>query len=186
MGHARYLAYVLRHKWWVLVYGLHFGVPLWRLIVHDASKFSAAEWGPYVRKFYGGSSPRDATGAYDQNAQGDEFKAAWRHHWTSNPHHWEFWAHMQHPLLTMPVPLDDPWEMPETYVREMVADWHGAGRAQGKGDDVSAFYRANGPRMRLHPDTRALVERLLLLIGVRPMDLDQGRAPADPIEGGTA
>ena len=148
--HLRYLSYVLRHKFWVLVYGRVYGVPLWRLIVHDASKFSRAEWGPYVRKFYGGASPRDKTGAYDPNAQGEEFKAAWRHHWQNNLHHWEHWAE----CLPTPVP------MPEVYAREMVADWFGAGMAQGK-PNVAAFYRANGPRMRLHPDTRALVESLL-------------------------
>jgi hypothetical protein len=151
--HLRYLAYVLTHKFWVAWFGLRLGVPIWRLIVHDASKFGRAEWGPYVRKFYW-SSPLTPYGE-------ERFAAAWLHHWTHNPHHWEYFAHVQHPLLTVPAPLEDPSEMPETFVREMVADWHGAGRAQGKGNDVLDFYRAKGPAMRLHPDTRALVERLL-------------------------
>jgi len=52
LTHLRYLTYVLRHKW--LYTGLFLGVPFWRLIVHDASKVSRQEWGPYVRRFYGG------------------------------------------------------------------------------------------------------------------------------------
>lgn len=149
-SHWRYLGYVARHKFWVLVFGIPLKVPFWRLVVHDASKFSRAEWGAYVRKFYGGASPRDATGGYDPDAQGAAFKAAWKHHWESNAHHWNHWAEG----LLSPLP------MPETYAREMVADWFGAGMAQGK-PDVVGFYRANGPKMKLHPETRALVERLL-------------------------
>ena len=45
-AHLRYLGYVLRHKWFVLVAGLKVGAPLWRLLIHDWSKFTAAEWGP--------------------------------------------------------------------------------------------------------------------------------------------
>ena len=50
--------------------------------------------------------------------------------------------------------------IPPHYVREMVADWIGAGRAQGK-PDVAAWYAANAAKMVLHDDTRALVERLM-------------------------
>ena len=40
LPHLRYLSYVLRHKWYVLWAGLWLGVPLWRLLIHDWSKFS--------------------------------------------------------------------------------------------------------------------------------------------------
>jgi hypothetical protein len=42
--HLRYLAYVLRHKWHVLIAcrGLH--VPLWQAIIHDWTKFLPCEW----------------------------------------------------------------------------------------------------------------------------------------------
>jgi hypothetical protein len=42
----------------------------------------------------------------------------------------------------------------------MVADWIGAGLAQGK-PDVLGWYLANEHKMLLHSDTRASVERLL-------------------------
>ena len=141
--HLRYLSYLLRHKWYVLCAGLPLGVPLWRLLIHDWTKFTPAEWGPYVRRFYPGRG---------QDADPTEFQRAWKHHWTHNPHHHEYWSAGgdDRSLLAMP----------ETYVREMIADWIGAGHAQGK-TDTAAWYAQHGERMRLHPDTRALVERLL-------------------------
>jgi hypothetical protein len=141
---------VLRHKFYVYQEGRKLGLGRWQLLIHDLSKFSRAEWGPYVRKFYGGPSPRDTSGGYDPNAQGDEFKRAWAHHWQTNLHHWEHWSEC------LPAPLP----MPDRYRREMLADWRGAGLAQGK-PDTAAFYRANGTRMRLHPETRAWVEAML-------------------------
>ncbi len=51
--------------------------------------------------------------------------------------------------------------MPETYAREMVADWIAAGRAQGK-PDTAAWYAAHRERIVLAAETRALVERLLV------------------------
>jgi hypothetical protein len=51
-------------------------------------------------------------------------------------------------------------EMPERYVREMVADWAGAGRALGK-PDTRGWYEANKQNIILHPATRARVETLL-------------------------
>jgi hypothetical protein len=42
--HWRYLRYLCRHKWFVAVAGLHLGVGLWRLLIHDYSKFFPSEW----------------------------------------------------------------------------------------------------------------------------------------------
>lgn len=59
LPHLRYLRYVLLHKWYVFRAGLAIGGMsprwVWRLLVHDLSKFSRAEWGPYVAKFYAGA-----------------------------------------------------------------------------------------------------------------------------------
>jgi hypothetical protein len=51
--------------------------------------------------------------------------------------------------------------MPRKHVLEMVADWRGAGRAQGHGDDLIPWYEKNKLKMVLHPDTRLLVEALV-------------------------
>jgi hypothetical protein len=147
LSHLRYLSYVLRHKWHVCYAGWFLQVPLWRLIIHDWTKFTPAEWGPYVRRFYAGRGSR-----WDKDADPQEWKDAWEHHWMRNPHHWEYWS----------AGGDGTWlmAMPESYAREMVADWYGAGMAQGK-PDVEGWYDAHGVKMVLHADTRALVERVL-------------------------
>ena len=144
-SHLRYLRTVLRHKWFVLVAGRRVCVPLSRLLVHDLSKFSRAEWGPYVRRFDGGRG-----GAMDHDDDPLEWRQAWDHHWQKNAHHWEFW-------LTD----GDPEEMPETYAREMVADWMGAGRAYTGTWDTREWYAKNRDRIVLHERTRWLVERLM-------------------------
>lgn len=162
----RYLKYVLRHKYWVLRAGLHLGVPLGQLLRHDASKFSWQEWWPYVAWMY--DSPDGTTDywrnrakefPHDEEAQlrKRRFQRAWEHHWQHNPHHWEFWSFKaQKPGSTM-----EPAEMPGDYIREMVADWIGAGYAQGKRDVVGWFLN-NERRMDLAPATHDIVVGLML------------------------
>ena len=157
IAHLRYLSYVLRHKWHVFVVGRRYGLGLWQLLVHDYSKFSHAEWGPYVRYFYDAKGRpvqrRDSTGAYTPSEK-EAFAVAWMHHWHTNPHHWEWW------LTHSKVGEVRPLRMPPKFLFEMVADWKGAGRAQGT-PDTQAWYAANGRFMLLHPDTRRDVEALL-------------------------
>jgi hypothetical protein len=148
LPHLRYLRYVLRHKLYVYRAGRVLGVGRWQLLVHDLSKFSRAEWGPYVRRFYGGRG-----GVMDKAADPEEFNQAWAHHWQVNAHHPEHWTRAEEPGVGhRPMPL--------LYVREMVADWYGAGMAQGK-PDCWAYYRANQDRYPFHPTTRAHAERFL-------------------------
>jgi hypothetical protein len=54
-----------------------------------------------------------------------------------------------------------PLEMPERYVREMLADWDGAGRAITGKSDPGGWYDRNRNKMILHENTRYLVARLL-------------------------
>lgn len=155
-AHLAYLRYVLLHKWHVFYGCLKMGVPLWRAIMHDASKFSRAEWEPYVRQFYNpdGSkrSVRDATGNYDPNRQSEAFQRAWEHHWTHNPHHWQYWCGGDGSMLSA---------MPETYIREMIADWYGAGMAISGKREMLKWYEANKTKMILEDTTRRRVEELL-------------------------
>ena len=46
-----YAQYVLAHKWYVFLAGCRLGLP-WLAALHDLSKFSPAEFGPYARFFY--------------------------------------------------------------------------------------------------------------------------------------
>lgn len=156
--HLRYAGYVARHKWFVLRAGLGLGVSLPQLLLHDWQKLMPVEWFAYVETFYGDKpSPRRKDGGYDPNAVSDAFDRAWLHHQkVGGKHHWQYWV----------LPKDDgtlkALEMPERYVREMVADWRGAGRAiAGPGASTVDWYAANRQKMTLHPSTRLRVETLL-------------------------
>ncbi len=159
-GHFAYMRYVLRHKWFVFVGGVRTRAPLWRLVVHDWSKFTRSEWGPYVRQFYApdGSNRagvRRKDGGYDLAEQPYEFQRAWLGHQRRNKHHWQAWVLLGDNGQLVPI------EMPERYVREMVADWIGAGRAITGQWDPRPWYEKNRSLMVLHDETRVRVEQLL-------------------------
>lgn len=146
-GHLHYTWYLIRHKWFVLIAGLRVGAPLWRLIIHDWSKLTPAEWGPYVHSFYGPRPRSEEVKA--------EFRLAWLHHQHCNPHHWQHWLLHEDEGGTRALPI------PDKMIREMVADWMGAGRAIKGEWEVLSWYSAHEHKMVLHPATRERVEELL-------------------------
>lgn len=170
--HWRYLVYVLRHKRFVFEAGLRYGVPLWQLVIHDWSKFRPVEWLPYAEWFYGyeggswvtvlrAGQGLGLTGG-DLYRRAQECKAAFERafllHLHASPHHHQHWvlpAHGDKPAVV--------YEMPERYVREMVADWAGAGRAITGRWEVVEWYGKNKDTMVLGTRTRDLVERLLMV-----------------------
>ena len=90
--HWKYFKNLIVHKYWVFIYSLRMGVPLYLAIFHDLSKFYPIEWFAYVDNFYNTDGTkkvvRDKTGAYDTNKQSNNFKRAWIHH-QRNKHHWQ-------------------------------------------------------------------------------------------------
>lgn len=159
--HLAYLKYVLNHKRHVYHACRITRAPWWRSVIHDWSKFLPCEWFPYVEKFYGNkvdaSEPDDfrywtARGPVDAN-----FNHAWNHHQKSNKHHWQYW------LLTndSDTPQTRPLAMPDRYVREMVADWVGAGIAITGRMEVGAWYASNKSKIILFEQTRDQVEQLI-------------------------
>ena len=158
-AHLAYLRYVLWHKWFVLMEGLKIGVPVLSLLLHDWDKFLPDEWFPYVNFFYGkNENPArqvGETGYFKPTDTGDQrFDFAWLLHQKRNRHHWQFWI----------LPKDEGGlkvlQMNTKAALEMIADWRGAGKAQGTPDTL-AWYRKNRGKMALHPDTRFLVETYL-------------------------
>ncbi len=140
---VKFACFVLKHKWYVLVYGLEVGgIPFSQLLIHDLSKFSRAEFGPYARKL--------ATGKRSQ-----EYLDAWHHHWSNNPHHWEYWIY----------PDGAVCPMPEVYVREMVADWQAANKTYGH-ISLEDWFARNYPRMKLHPRTLEILIPLIAPLGL--------------------
>jgi hypothetical protein len=166
-AHLLYLRYVLLHKLYVFAGGVAVarvrGGPaptlafppwtrwLWRLLVHDLSKFRPSEWQPYVQNFYGNGTPHadklavkmlalgldpkarvpedleaEANAAMQADAalrrdRKAQFNRAWLLHIHRNPHHWQHWILHEDSGKTL-VLLPEAW-----IVDEMVADWLGAG-----------------------------------------------------------
>ena len=155
--HWKYLKYVVRHKWYVLIECCKFGIPI-RGLLHDLSKFKPAEWFPYVDYFYGDKpSPRSADGSYDPLSVGEDFDYAWLSHQHCNKHHWQYWILWGDLGRTKCLP------MPLRYTKEMLADWRGAGKALSGKDDTLNWYQLNKDKMQLHEATRIWIEQQLWL-----------------------
>lgn len=167
MHYIKYFWYVVCHKWFVFVAGLKTKTPLYQLLVHDLSKFLPSEFIPYAQYFYDKEKQEkeglDAIGLFGLAELApwgfyikDRFNLAWLLHQRRNPHHWQYWYLMQDNDPDFPLPI------PEKYAREMVADWMGAGRAiTGRWDDVKSWYRKNKTVIKIHPDTRVFIEKLI-------------------------
>ena len=158
-AHWAYLKYVLRHKGFVFLECIKLGVPIWIAVLHDWDKFLPDEWFPYVNFFYypDGSKRqhRDSTGYYKPDDTGDpDFDMAWFLHQKRNRHHWQSWALLRSDgaIKLFPIPL--------VFLREMIADWRGAGRVQNT-PNTRKWYETNKDKLYLHPDTRTMVELIL-------------------------
>ncbi|MFA5604201.1 MAG: DUF5662 family protein [Bacilli bacterium] len=162
LPHKEYFKYLIRHKYWVWVAGRQLGVPLWRLLVHDWSKFTPVEWFPYVTKFYG-KWKQEHPPIY-RGKDRERFDKAWLHHQHHNPHHWQHW------LLREDSGGDRVLPIPDTYVAEMVADWCGAGMAITGKWDVVEWYEKNKDKMHLHPRSRENVEAIIYELVTKPLD----------------
>lgn len=145
-----YLAYLERHRKFVLEEAIKLGVTE-RGLTHDLSKYERDEFHAYAEYFYGGhergKAPLDMQEAFD---------FAWLLHQKRNDHHWQFWVLREDSGATKALP------MPEPALREMLADWRGAGRAiLGDNADTPAWYAKNRDQIILHPDSRAWIETQL-------------------------
>lgn len=163
--HLRYLRYVLAHKAYVIRAGLaiaqvipEYTTPLaklawlWRLLVHDLSKFSRAEWTPYVEMFYGekpeaiarqsyldfnGISQRPENLSEPYRTEAEELiardaatitrerRAAFNYAWLHHQHVQPH--HWQHHILHEDSGKTIVLTPPRMCVDEMVADWLAAG-----------------------------------------------------------
>jgi hypothetical protein len=152
---SRYALKTVRHKILVFKFGLKTGAPIWRLVVHDWTKFTPAELPHYANRFYGEE--------YGLEIDHLKFALAWNHHHKTNPHHSEFWipttAHMLSPL-----PAGLPLPMPEPVIREMVADWLAASHHTGQHPNSLAewaWFQKEKVNMRLHNETWIILDRVL-------------------------
>lgn len=162
--HWQYLKYVVRHKWFVFLACFKWHVPLWIAILHDWDKFLPDEWFPYAECFY----KPDGTKQY---VESEAFTRAWNFHQKRNKHHWQFW------LITWDRGVTDSIPMPDLFIREMLADWDGAGRAiTGKSNTLEWYSKQRG-KIKLHPETQIAVETYL---GYHEAPLSQNTTPVTP------
>lgn len=169
--HLQYLRYVLLHKLYVARAGVAIRgwspLWLWRLLVHDLSKFSRAEWGPYVAMFYGKktSTTEGKDGAIEAKNRASAFNRAWLHHQHRNSHHWQHWILREDSGATIILlaPAED--------VDEMIADWIGAGtkillRPSLKRcvAETIVWYVNNAAKIQLREVARNRVEHVLMAL----------------------
>jgi hypothetical protein len=133
-------------------------------LLHDISKLLPCEFFPYLNWFYNKNNYHkrsDLFGdirnviTYCQEDLKEDFDKAWLHHIHCNPHHWQYW------ILQYDNGRAECLEMPRNYIKEMIADWIGAGIAITGKNDVLGWYDKNKDNMKLHPETRFLVEYYL-------------------------
>ena len=123
MKYLKYLKYVLRHKWFVLIACLKQGL-YWQGLMHDISKFRPSEFFPYANHFYGGTNElkykkvAQTKGGYLKSEDSGDFSYdyAWLLHIHRNPHHWQHW------ILIQDEDDNKILEMPIKHLKEMICD----------------------------------------------------------------
>lgn len=146
MKYIRYLVYLIRHKYLVLVECWKVGL-YWQGIIHDLSKFTPFEFRSYAWNFF--RSNGETTHPPDLPV--NHFDYAWIHHRHYNQHHWD------HFVLDMS--KQTAVEMPEKFLKEMVCDWIATGIM--KGNPIHDYYKRVKNDIILHPTTRAKLEDIL-------------------------
>lgn len=125
-------------------------------IRHDWSKYSPTEFRSGVKYFQGDRSPNDI------ERRTDGYSKAWLHHQGRNRHHWEYW------MDYIPGVGYGTVAMPPRYTAEMACDRIAACMVYNKekytsGDALSYFRNSKTVPKMMHPDTAALLTKLLTM-----------------------
>ena len=128
----RFLIYLLRHKYYVLIYGLKLGgIPFSRLFFHDSDKLS---------------TNFDHFALHYAGIKGKAQEYALKTHIYAHPHHYEGWFGER---------MDDPSR------REMLVDWQAANKAKRSPFTVAEFYLSKVDHTVIHPETLRWLEQQL-------------------------
>ena len=126
---------------------------IWEAMImhtHDASKYDKDEYDAYDAYFYGGNISHKVN---------QDFNNAWLRHIHKNPHHWQYWVLLEDdPETGMP---EKPLMMPLDYIFEMIADWWTFSWRSNNLFEMFAWYAEHRDKQIMHPQTRAIVERIL-------------------------
>lgn len=127
-------------------------------LLHDLSKYTPEEFRTGVLYFQGNRSPNAA----EKEKMG--YSGAWLHHKGRNKHHYEYW-------IDLPADKTEGlrgMKMPVQYVVEMFMDRVAASKIYAKKDYTDShplnYYKKSRKYMTIHPDSRKLLERLLVML----------------------
>lgn len=127
-------------------------------LTHDLSKYSPEEFWTGVRYYQGTRSPNAA----EREIEG--FSRAWLHHKGRNKHHYEYWIDVSNNKEEGLVGN----KMPIRYVAEMICDRIAACEVYRGSRYTSAapleYYELTKKYITIHPETRALLEKVLIML----------------------
>jgi len=151
---------ILIHKWYVFWAGLKVKAPIFRLIIHDWSKFTPTELVNYARIYY----LKDMDPWWKDHDK-RKYYYCWLKHQNRNPHHWEYWMTRSGvPLIERDHAIVDTLTMSEWAVREMIADWIGASVAYtGKYPNFNnwEWYEKNKNKIQVDFFTREKIKTII-------------------------
>ena len=139
-----------------------------RINKHDASKYQDEEFEPYRRHFY----PTDAEKAKGETPEDVKlFEDAWRHHYTHNPHHPEYWRWVKiikrgdfntpRVCRILNTPNEVPIDMDIISILEMLCDWRSMDYKFG-GTSIDFWHnKAKDERAAMSDGTIAKVDELM-------------------------
>lgn len=140
----------------------HTALQMDQLFLHDKSKSSIVEYGPYDNYFY----PK---GKLDQKAIAD-YKFAWLNHIHENPHHWQYWVLINDDDGVEALP------MPRRYILELLCDWMSFdiiyiepdftsiepyGTFKLNASKLKQYWKDHENTMILHPSTRSSINYMI-------------------------
>ena len=111
------------------------------ILVHDDTKYSEEEFEGYRQWFYPCS---------DEEKNKELFDKAWEHHYLNNPHHPEYWCDRE---------TNEPTDMPDIYIAEMLLDWAGMGIKFG--DTAYEYYMKTRDTKPLSENTKKKIDRII-------------------------
>lgn len=147
---------ITKHRHKVITHCYKAGIGFQGLF-HDLSKYSPSEFIVGAKYYIGTRSPNEG----EREAIG--YSTAWMHHKGRNKHHYEYWTDYN-PKSKM----IEPVKMPLNYVIEMFCDRVAASKIYMKEDYTDAspleYFLNAKTRLIIHPETSALLERLLRML----------------------
>lgn len=155
IGHTRT---ILHHK--KLVRHYCFKAGLYRQgIMHDWSKYSPVEFWTGVKYYQGGKRSPNAA---EKDIYG--FSYAWLHHKGRNKHHFEYWIDVnpENPTELMGMKMDLNYAV-EMFCDRLSASLNYNPKTYHDGMPLEYYEKHKGHYV-MHPDTEALLHRLLLML----------------------